>query len=117
MWQRFLSVPPMTGLQFVSPVVTLRTVCLTNDHWQFITTVCPLPWKWRSLSHLCLWHIRATLQLPPQGDNKEVIVETTSFSLPPKTEKIRQASDCALLFLGARAPSTFTSCLMGTDRE
>lgn len=76
-----------------------------------------LPWEWISLSHLCLWHVRATLQLPPQGDNKEVIVETTSFSLPPKTEKTRQASHCALHFLGTRAPGAFTSCLTGTDHE
>ena len=38
---KILSVPLMTRLQFVSPVVTFKTMCLTHNHWKFITTVCP----------------------------------------------------------------------------
>lgn len=38
---KILSVPLMIHLQLVSPVVALRTVCLTNNSWKFIMMVCP----------------------------------------------------------------------------
>lgn len=39
---KILSVPLMTRLPLVSPVVVLRTVCLTPNHWKDIMMVGPV---------------------------------------------------------------------------
>lgn len=38
---KILSVPLMTNVQFISPVVGLKMACLTTSRWEFILTRCP----------------------------------------------------------------------------